>query len=63
MTEEEAKTRWCPMYIQHGDSLNPKTLERGNCIASDCMLWRWDVPVKGHPQDTDKYGHCGLTHP
>ena len=51
MTEEEAKTKWCPhvramatfgdqfagTYNRsiHDDLPNPA------CIASDCMMWRW----------------------
>lgn len=32
MTEEEAKTRWCPM-ARTGD-------EHDRCITSSCMMWR-----------------------
>ena len=33
MTEEEAKTKWCPRAHQG---------EHQPCIASDCMAWRWE---------------------
>lgn len=34
MTEEQAKTKWCPM-VKVGIDNN------FNCVASDCMMWRW----------------------
>jgi hypothetical protein len=35
-TEAEAYTKWCPHR-----SLFPRGLT--NCIASDCMMWRWTI--------------------
>ncbi len=32
MTEDEAKTKWCP---QTGGSFS------SNCVGSYCMAWRW----------------------
>ena len=59
MTEDEAKTKWCPM-VRHegdengsfnrgnpGDEINDHDKNRGtlcNCIASDCMMWVVDTP-------------------
>jgi hypothetical protein len=53
MTEDEAKTKWCPMYrITSLEWLQTATNNRGetlhenippNCIGSDCMMWTWDV--------------------
>jgi len=64
--EEQAKSKWCPMvHIRHTAFYLPKmrdkaiteTLEKqrvyANCIASDCMMWRW------HP-DYRQDGYCGL---
>lgn len=35
MTEEEAKTKWCPMVR--------KTMWYDQvCLASGCMMWRWE---------------------
>ena len=33
MTEDEAKTKWCPMVS------DKKYVAR--CIGSNCMMWRW----------------------
>ena len=50
MTEEEAKTKWCPIISQGGQMVRPASNYSGaistnavweNCIASDCMMWVW----------------------
>ena len=70
MTEEEAKTKWCPM-VRFGDtgSVSNRRMNGGSggageysrCIASDCMMWKWKwygmTDKDGH-KPTD--GHCGL---
>jgi hypothetical protein len=39
MTEDEAKTKWCPYTFMQATVLrNPGPI--GNCIASGCMAWR-----------------------
>lgn len=50
MTEEEAKTKWCPMSrvsltkgevgYNRVDGGIPS--EYATCIGSDCMAWAWD---------------------
>ncbi len=32
MTEDEAKTKWCPM----------NRFSYSNCVGSKCAMWRWD---------------------
>lgn len=59
MTEEEAKTKWCPKvrYLAifrddtgkreiagcYNRSANSTDIMDCNCIASECMWWVWDV--------------------
>ena len=74
MTEEEAKTKWCPMvrfnYTGNGNTdhnrgayvnASPTPI---NCIASDCMMWVWQIPPNVAVSDSDtganREGHCGL---
>ena len=46
MTEKEAKTRWCPMVRRNvgwnRDMMHGKVDDGCFCIASDCMMWRWE---------------------
>ena len=74
MTEEEAKTKWCPMvrfvigpdtatwqgvaYTNRCRGLEPATV---TCIASDCMMWRED-PTRKEVENGyhANNGYCGL---
>ena len=76
MTEEEAKTKWCPMvrHMVYPNTFDPSggniPHEYSCCIASDCMMWRWDEKgghyiTKGTGTSSEKTvhvgtGHCGL---
>ena len=61
MTEQEAKTKWCPHMTY---CANPAQLYESNfavydnsmCCASECMAWRWDGVIDGE----DRSGYCGL---
>lgn len=71
-TEEEAKTKWCPMAINNTCSRNPngEVPAGAHCVASDCMLW---VPIKQISftgdvtrfgpvtETTEVGGYCGLS--
>lgn len=66
MTEELARTKWCPM-MRSSNSGQPvgvtvNNLQEAyfsiNCIASACMMWRADDPTyTGYSSST---GYCGL---
>lgn len=75
-TETEAKTKWCPHMRQpacmpDGTSVAVNFLpadngpdSRGNCIASECMAWRWAKrdsfgDTIGEGRSTTE-GYCGL---
>jgi len=71
MTEEEAKTKWCPMvrpgrnrnFIDEKDAFNDSL-----CIGSDCMMWRtypkevveWDMWGKALAYKEQEGGYCSL---
>ena len=75
MTEDEAKTKWCP-HIRY----TPPTQESGwswnsndpcgqpMCIGSACMAWRWVEPpsdwlAHATVEQREAYrphGYCGL---
>jgi hypothetical protein len=82
-TEDEARKKWCPMvrylpqpwnflrYIFHGNTgftTNRANRAVGNnCIASDCMMWRWTgecktgVPITSiSKHGPTELGYCGL---
>ena len=75
MTEQEAKTKWCPM-VRAAKNVQPVQLmgqanmdpasarnpEQARCIGSGCMMWRWDGWPEGAKVE-DKRGHCGLSGP
>lgn len=74
LTEEEARTKWCPFFraaIGVGPSdgveiVSNRMRERGNgactCIGSDCMAWRWsEFPYSEEGgSKIRRYGFCGL---
>jgi len=75
MTEDEAKTKWCPQVRFTSDShkntvsIN-KYIDGGippasNCIASDCMMWKETHEIRQDPETKEmgaypNGGHCGL---
>jgi len=71
LTEEEAKTKWCPMVRLHAGNgavcnvySDGDIPEFSNCIASDCMMWREKKEVTdmedGRETKLRFHGYCGL---
>jgi len=73
MTEEKAKTRWCPMVrIRECGQDSPATNKRTDatfyvCMASGCMMWihtdNESSPQPSNSSATLKFlpaGYCGL---
>lgn len=66
MTEDEAKTRWCPMVRSlYSSAVFGVGLNRGlpnnsaaRCCGSSCMMWRWTLP--GYKEASTAQGYCGL---
>lgn len=58
MTEDEAKTKACPMYkVQEvRTGIDTYVQHRPTCIGSDCMMWRRTHPAEGAMD----HGYCGL---
>lgn len=62
MTLDEAKKLWCPFVreeILPGKPFNGQP----NCIASECMAWRWiteNTPDGRGIQASKTEGYCGL---
>jgi hypothetical protein len=74
MTENEAKTKWCPWagimmtivstrFPLSATKEISKTLSEGNkCMASYCMVWRWIIyptDCTGRPVP-ESSGYCGM---
>lgn len=57
MTEEEARNKVCKIISVHDQSGNFVRDDYIYCIASDCMMWRWeeDRTYSGRQE-----GYCGL---
>lgn len=57
MTEDEAKTKWCPFVRFVGSTMSEHSAfssrledlspEGTRCIASACMAWRWEMVHDG----------------
>lgn len=72
MTEDEAKTKWCPQAIntiEEYGSYNRKAYTGPDCggaavdclcIASECMWWVWEVRRNTEGVQLNwTHGHCG----
>lgn len=63
MTEDEAKTKWCPLHqIACQIGWKATGLNSKKCIASECMMWvEGPKDYNGHnSEEIKRGGHCGL---
>lgn len=75
LTEEEMKTKWCPMArvinrdlkesgynrIWCGPSPGRATISTASmCLGSSCGVWRWEITPQGIEP---KRGYCGMGMP
>lgn len=63
LTEEQAKTKWCPhvrvlVVNENEDAAAAVNIDNNDslltCCASDCMMWRWVG------KNVSARGYCGL---
>jgi hypothetical protein len=73
MTENEAKTKWCPysrvlITLDIGNGLSSaignanrqQDKPLGMCLGSECMAWRWNRDVSALGALNTRPGFCGL---
>jgi len=67
MTEEEAKTKWCPMIRHAINDTDNNACNRAakdvnfisyTCITTNCMMWRWTEDT--YLDKLNHFGYCGL---
>jgi len=52
MTEDQAHNKWCPL-TKPGSGTDI-------CIASECMMWRWQSKSAEENRWSPRQGYCGL---
>lgn len=64
MTEDESKEKWCPFknayYVDRDDDYTPFNNDNCKCMASECMMWRWEHMSVGEADYNTPEGYCGL---
>lgn len=62
MTEDEAKTKWCPFVRDADAGANVSNLDRlphwSSCIGSQCMAWRPSPPAFKETRETFSAEHA-----
>ena len=62
ITEEQAKTKVCPMARNAPANAGPSGTGGGQfCVGSDCMAWREFIITHAHGgAAAEKHGFCGM---
>lgn len=72
MTEDEAKTKWCPFgrasdpgYLAYNRNAFGQASTLSLCLGSACMAWRRTKKITNYDHvcpefDNTEYGYCGL---
>lgn len=62
MTEEQAKTKWCPAFRGNDHGINrPLEMEGliGRCLGSSCMAWRGKESAQFARRAEDEFHRSG----
>jgi hypothetical protein len=61
VTEEQARTKFCPMARGASNAGPPGTVGGHLCVGNDCMAWRdYQITHVHGGASAEKHGYCGM---